>query len=70
MPGEGPPFAADAPVGISAPVAKALAAKQAITDLGNMTPPPSAGLENRFDPKADAVDVLGAKMRQLDNAAI
>jgi hypothetical protein len=37
----GPPFTADAPVGISAPVAKALAAKQTITDLGNMAAPPS-----------------------------
>ena len=36
----GPPFTADAPVGISAPVAKALAAKQTITDLGNMAAPP------------------------------
>jgi len=44
VPGEGPPFAADAPVGISAPVAKALAAKQAITDFGNMAPPPSRRL--------------------------
>ena len=40
----GPPFTADAPVGTSAPVAKALAAKQAMTDLGNMAPPPSRRL--------------------------
>ena len=50
VPGEGPPFAADAPVGISAPVAKALAAKQAITDLGNMTPPPSSRLYSENGP--------------------
>jgi hypothetical protein len=37
----GPPFTADAPVGTSAPVAKALTAKQAMTDLRNMAPPPS-----------------------------
>ena len=35
---------ADAPVGISAPVAKALAATKAITDLGNMAPLPSRRL--------------------------
>ena len=39
-----PPFTADAPVGISAPEAKAHAAKQAITDLGNTAPPPSRRL--------------------------
>jgi hypothetical protein len=41
VPGMGPPFTADAPVDTSTPVAKALAAKQAITDFGNMDPPPS-----------------------------
>ena len=40
----GPPFTADAPVGISAPVAKTLAAKQTTTDLGNMAAPPSRRL--------------------------
>ena len=44
MPSMGPPFTADAPVGVSAPVTKALAAKQAITDLGNMAPPPSRAI--------------------------
>jgi hypothetical protein len=44
VPGMGPPFTADASVGISAPMAKALAAKQAIRDLGNMAPPPSRRL--------------------------
>ena len=69
MPGEGPPFAADAPVGVNAPVARALAAKQAITDLGNVAPPPNRRLYRKMGRDSHSPTSISRRSRAVAQAA-